>query len=84
MNIEYLKLPHTIKRFNSMVNKTSECHEWIGTMDKKQPRFGYMKKKITAHRASYIINGGHLQAGERVRRSCDNIKCVNPDHLYVT
>ena len=83
-NIEYLKLAHTKKRFNAQVVITETCHEWKGTMDKKQPRFGYLKKKITAHRASFILNGGQLESGERVRRSCGNIKCVNPKHLYVT
>lgn len=40
-------------------------------------------KNQNAHKASYILNKGAVPDGVWVLHTCDNKKCINPDHLYL-
>ena len=74
----------TLKRFWSKVDKRGldECWEWQGRIG--TDGYGQVQirpKKYGTHRLSLIIATQENRIGMNCLHSCDNRKCVNPNHL---
>lgn len=73
------------RRFWSKVQKTETCWLWTG---EASSHFGYGRlhvngRRTRAHRYSWELHNGAVPEGKFLLHSCDNPRCVRPEHLRV-
>lgn len=59
------------------------CWIWLGTLEVEW--YGVLqcnKKRMKAHRLSWILHKGPIPKGLCVLHKCDVPPCVNPEHLF--
>lgn len=70
------------KAFWAKVNVSEGCWEWEAALySNGYGHFVINGKDHLAHKVSFQLAGGIIPEGLLLRHSCDNRKCVRPDHL---
>jgi len=72
------------KIFNNIKKNENGCWEWTGGLSARgYASMHYEGKRTPLHRLSYILFRGPIPNDKLACHTCDNKKCINPDHIYI-
>jgi len=73
-----------VDKFTALVLKTDSCWNWLGPRAKNgRPQFIIANRQQIAARFAYELFRGEVHSNLQVLHDCDNMDCVNPDHLHL-
>lgn len=77
-------LPRVQAYHDARVNRSGECWEWTGAIDRKGYGVAVIKGRfLLAHRLAWALSNGRDPGALLACHSCDNPKCVRPDHIWL-
>lgn len=81
--------PEFVQRFWAKARRGDGCWDWTAACTrngygKDSVPTGYRPNRtVAAHRVAWIVINQRTTDGLHVLHTCDNCRCVNPDHLFL-